>query len=95
MSRKKLIEIIQVLLMEFIKLDKETTKLIDDLSKIDSFINFYPYQNVEVFPINELVKVLKIEEEKRDQFVDEALKLSEEKIAIKYKVKKFMKKYML
>lgn len=95
MSRKKLIQIIQVLLMEFIKLDKETTKLIDDLSKIDSFINFYPYQNVEVFPINELVKVLKIEEEKRDQFVDEALKLSEEKIAVKYKVKKFMKKYML
>jgi len=95
MSRKKLIQIIQVLLMEFIKLDKETSKLIDDLSKIDSFINFYPYQNVEVFPINELVKVLKIEEEKRDQFVDEALKLSEEKIAVKYKVKKFMKKYML
>lgn len=95
MSRKKLIQIIQVLLMAFINLEKETTKLIDNLSENDSFINFYPYLNVEIFPINELVKVLEIEDENKDSFVDEALKLSEEKIAVKYKVKKFMKKYML
>lgn len=95
MNRKKLIQIIQVLLMEFIHLENETTKFIEKLEDNNSFISFYPNLNVEIFPINELVKVLKIDKEKRDDFVEETIKLSEEKKAIKYKVKKFIKKYML
>ncbi len=95
-DRKKLIKIIEVLLVAFVDIDREVTKLMETLEENEALIKIYVSSNKEILPINELIKVLKIKEDsRRDELADRLLEISEENINAESSVKKFMEDYIL
>ncbi len=93
MNRNKYTELIKILIISIIKIEKEITDFIIYCNKSNNLINIIAERKNETLPLMQIIDLLELNNNECEEFIYKIYDIINDTSDIEYKVERLLKKY--
>lgn len=93
MNRNKYTELIKILIISIIKIEKEITDFIIYCNKSNDLINIVAERKDETLPLRKVIDLLELNDDECEEFIYKIYDIINDTSDIEYKVERLLKKY--